>query len=121
LFFGETLLGLYTQDPEVIKFGMIRLTVIMSTYITAGMMDVMSNELRAVGYSLAPVIIAIVGVCGFRVVWIYTVFARTRSLKILYASYPISWTVTLIAEFIVFIMFWRKLRKRESYANSSNA
>ncbi|MCR5273528.1 MAG: MATE family efflux transporter [Lachnospiraceae bacterium] len=111
LHFGDMLLGLYTDDPEVIQYGLVRMGVILTTYCTCGMMDIMSNQLRAVGFSITPVIICVVGVCGFRILWLYTVFAQNRTLDTLYYSYPISWTITMLAEFFVYLAFMIKLKK----------
>ena len=52
-------------------------------------MGVMVGVLRGMGYSFIPMAITIGFVCGFRVVWIFTVFAMFPTLEALYVSYPI--------------------------------
>ena len=39
-------------------------------------------------------IIALIGTCAFRLVWIYTVFEHVHTLEAIYISYPISWVLT---------------------------
>ncbi len=107
------LLQLYSTDPEVIQYGINRLAVICTTYFMCGMMDVMVGVLRGMGYSIAPMIVSVTGVCAIRVLWIYTVFARFRSLKTLYISYPVTWTLTFLVQLIIFLMIYRKLRKKD--------
>ena len=46
------------------------------------------------GSSVVPMIVSILGACGLRIVWIYTIFAADRTLTMLYISYPVSWIIT---------------------------
>jgi len=111
--FSPWLLQLYSTDPEVIQFGINRLAVICTTYFMCGMMDVMVGILRGMGFSIAPMIVSLTGVCVFRVVWIYTIFAHFRSLQVLYISYPATWTLTFLVQLILFLIVYRKLRSQE--------
>lgn len=109
LLFREPLLGLYTTDPEVILYGTNRLMIICTTYFLCGMMDVMVGILRGMGYAIAPMIVSLTGVCAFRVVWIYTIFAKYRTLEVLYISYPVTWTVTFVIQLIMFLVIYKRL------------
>ncbi len=111
--FSPWLLQLYSTDPEVIQFGINRLAVICTTYFMCGMMDVMVGILRGMGFSIAPMLVSLTGVCVFRVVWIYTIFAHFRSLQVLYISYPATWTLTFLVQLILFLIVYRKLRSQE--------
>ena len=106
--FGNIFLQLYSTDPEVIEYGMLRMSIICTTYCLCGMMDVMVGALRGIGRSVMPMLVTLTGVCAFRVVWIFTVFAAYRSLEVLYISYPISWAVTFLVHTCCFIFVYRK-------------
>ena len=110
--FGNKLLWLYTTEAEVIPYGMLRLSIIASLYFICGMMDVIVGSLRGIGCSLLPMFVSLTGACLFRVVWIYTIFQQFRSLKTLYISYPISWTLTFSAHLICFIVLYRRLLRQ---------
>lgn len=111
LFFADELLALYSTDVEVIAYGHLRLLYILSLYFLCGVMDVLVGSIRGMGYSIMPMIVSLIGACGLRVVWIFTVFQWFRSLEMLYISYPITWTVTLLAHFICFRYGIRKIEK----------
>ena len=102
------LLGVYTSDPEVVSFGILRLELICSTYFLCGMMEVCCGSLRGLGYSVLPTVVSLTGACGLRVVWIFTVFAIDRSLWTLYLSYPVSWGLTALAHFICFLVVLKR-------------
>lgn len=111
MIFGEKLLYIYTNNPEVVAAGMKRLRVITTTYYLCGMMDVMVGILRGLGYSIMPMIVSLVGACGLRLVWIATVFQIPEYHKIttVYVAYPITWTITFLAHIITYLIVSKKL------------
>lgn len=112
VFMGEVLLGLYSPDPEVISFGMKRIMIICTTYCLCGIMDVIVGSIRGMGAAIAPMVVSLLGVCVFRVIWIYTVFQWSRTLDTLYISYPVSWGMTAIAHLICFFIVRKQLIKK---------
>ena len=105
---GGVLLQLYSTDPAVIEYGIVRLLYISVPYFLCGMMDVIVGSVRGMGYSIMPMLVSLTGVCVFRVVWIYTIFQQHRTLETLYISYPITWTLTFVAHTICFVVAFRK-------------
>lgn len=105
------LLGIYTDNTDVIKYGIIRMMIICPTYWLCGIMDTMVGNLRGLGYSVMPMIVSLTGACGLRVVWILTLFRMDPSQKILYISYPVSWAVTALAHIICYLVVKRKFDK----------
>ena len=110
---GTHLLGIYSSDSEVLKYGMLRLEIICGTYFICGLMDCMVGSLRGLGYSVIPMIVSLTGACGFRILWIFTVFAVYRSLAVLYLSYPVSWLITAAAHMVTFKLIRRKFPKED--------
>lgn len=111
---GDKLLLLYSTEPEVIEIGLVRLSIISVFYCLCGMMDVMVGSLRGMGYSIMPMLVSLTGACLFRIVWIYTIFQEIHTLKCLYTSYPISWTLTFSVHLVCFLFVYRKLLKTNS-------
>ena len=108
---GEQLLSIYiTDSPEAIAYGMIRLSYICLPYFLCGLMDVSTGALRGMGASIAPMVISVLGVCGLRVAWIYTVFQipQFHTPQCLYLSYIVSWSATFLIQIIAFIRIYRK-------------
>ncbi len=107
---GTPLLSIYNQDPEVIAFGLKRMRIILPTYFTCGMMDVMVGQIRGIGYSIMPMIVSLTGACLFRIVWILTIFAvpQYHTLEVLYLSYPASWVLTFSIHMICYLLVRKK-------------
>lgn len=114
---GDKLLGIYITDmPEAIPYGLLRMSFLAAPYFLCGTMDVMTGALRGAGRSVSAMIITIAGVVGIRIVWIFTIFQipQFHTLRSLYFSYPISWAVTLIIEFVYFMVVTGKLKKQNA-------
>lgn len=103
-----TLLQIYTTDAEVVQIGIIRMAILCAPYFLCGIMDVMVGSLRGLGHSLIPMIVSLIGVCGMRLIWVYTLFRMNMNLGLLYASYPISWILTFAVLFVSFQVLYRK-------------
>jgi len=114
---GDKLLGIYITDmPEAIPYGLLRMSFLAAPYFLCGTMDVMTGALRGAGRSVSAMMITIAGVVGIRIVWIFTIFQipQFHTLRSLYFSYPISWAVTLIIEFVYFMVVTGKLKKQNA-------
>lgn len=96
IIFGKQLLRLFNSDPNVIAFGYQRLFWILSFEVINGTIDIISGAMRGYGESLTPALIALVCICGVRIVYIFTYFASHRSFITLMLAYPISWIITVI-------------------------
>ncbi len=110
--FHRPLLSLFTVDEQVIHYGTVRLLYVCLPYFLCGVMDVMVGILRGLGYSFVPMVISIGGVCGFRVLWILTIYPLFRQLQTIYLSYPITWSVTALIQAICLLFIIHKLQKR---------
>ena len=106
--FRRQLVGIYTSDQAAIDAGSIRLVVLGALYFTNGLQHMLTGVMRGHGYSILPTCITLMGICGFRVIFIYTYFAAHHTPEVLYASYPISWVLTIAAQLICYF----SLRKR---------
>ncbi|MEE1066260.1 MAG: MATE family efflux transporter [Acutalibacteraceae bacterium] len=110
-FFGPQILTVFSTDAEVIELGMIRLRLFAVTYIINSALDVTTGQMRGLGKSVIPMIVTMVGVCGLRILWVFTVFPQHRSLFMLYFSYPVSWFITGSVLVVMYAITFRKILK----------
>lgn len=115
LFFGRPLMRIYTDNPEVIEAGMVRMSVIAFTYFLCGTMDVLVGLLRGLGSSVTPMIVSLIGVCGSRFLWLGTVFQMEsfHTPFTIFLSYPISWIITIAVHTICFFILKSKVIPKE--------
>lgn len=107
--FGRELLGIYSDEADVITYGMARLGVVAATYFLCGVMEVVAGSVRGMGYSVLPMLVSLAGACVFRILWIFTIFQWKHTLFVLYISYPISWILTITAHVVSYLLVRRKV------------
>ncbi len=115
--FADPLLNLYAPGVEKAiarENGLLRLQITTLTYFLCGIMEVMTGILRGMGCSITPMIIAMIGACGFRVFWVIVIFPIEyfHNMLWLYISYPISWGLTALAMFIALLPVYKRLKRR---------
>lgn len=97
LLFSNQLLRIYQpNDMDAVGYGLIRLTIIASTYFLCGNYEAIMSALRGIGSAWAPTIIALISVGGVRIMWIYTIFQKHHTLQTLYVSWPLTWITSII-------------------------
>lgn len=108
---GRPLLSIFSTDPEVIHWGILRMEVLFTTYFLCGIMDVVSGALRGLGHSIGPAVVTLLGVCVLRVVWVFFIFPLNRSMANLMLSYPVSWTITAAVNGAYLFWICRKMSR----------
>lgn len=118
LLFRVPLLRFYIKPGEaaqaaVLAAGVARVMIIGRFQWLGGLMETACNSLRGLGKSMNPTVTTLVGACGLRVVWIYTVFARAGTIRSLYWSYPVSWFLTLAVHLVFLYLARRALQAHQ--------
>lgn len=92
--FGRQLISLFNSNPEVIAWGLQRMRIVFLTYFIFNIQDVFGGVLSGMGHSVLNTAIMILGICGFRILWIFFALPHNNTLGFLMLSYPLSWVVT---------------------------
>ncbi|MDO5398296.1 MAG: MATE family efflux transporter [bacterium] len=109
---GENVLRFYTTEPVVMEIGLLRMKYCLLMQFVSVFMDVFSGSLRGLGYSMIPALISLASSCGFRLLWVYAVFPKSRTFTTLVQSYPISWVIGSAGMVIAYFIVSRLLLRR---------
>jgi len=105
------LLGIFSTDPEVVRLGAYIMIWIVPFNAVLMPMQIFGGAMRGTGYSVMPTAITSVCICLFRILWIIFVVSRFHTLEMLLLCYPISWCLTAVVFFVIYLRGnW--LRKR---------
>ena len=127
-FFRGDIAALFVDsaDPEfdIIIAAVVEWTgTMLATYFLQGAMNAVLGTVRGLGYSLAPLILNILGTCVTRTVWVYLVFPleRFHTFSGLALLYPVSWTASALLLAVIAVVAFRKIGrlKRELDAKES--
>jgi len=111
--FAPQVVGLFNNDPEVIKFGiplMLITTLGLTAYIPS---EIYLGCSRGMKHALAPTLINMAAICLPRFIWIWTVFPSHRDVTVLYLCYPISWLISSISQAVYFYCIRGKMKRAE--------
>lgn len=108
---GDFLMSMFTSDAAVREIGSQLLHFMVPTFLTYIVIEIFSGALRGVGDAWMPMLIAGVGICSVRILWI--TFGLSHFPTIIGAAfcYPLSWVLSTIA-FIIYYCRFSKLSKR---------
>lgn len=94
--FGPFLLGMFTNDANVIAIGYSMMKVIVPTYFTFLFIEIFSGTLRSEGLVAVPTLITIFGVCVLRIAWVKIIIPH-GTIEQICACYPVTWIASAIA------------------------
>lgn len=109
--FSEEIVKFFSDDAEVILIGADRMRLVLPFFFFCSLMDVAASQIRGMGKSFEPMVISLIGACGLRIFWVFFILPLDRTLVNLYWSYPVSWTVTFFAQFIMYFILKRRMIK----------
>ena len=106
--FRVPLLSVFTNDAEVVAAGEIRLKMLSFAYCLSAFMDNATAACRGLGKTAAPTVMVMLGTVGFRILWLYTVFAHFGTLQSLYLLYAFAFVLTAIPLNLYYFALYRR-------------
>lgn len=111
--FSDPLMAIFTTDEEAIRIGKTIIFFSVFPDWIFGIEDVLCGAIRGLGFSTITMAVSVIGVCGIRVGWVFTMFPKNPTVPGLYSCYPISWTVTAAFLLICFFVCRNRAFRRE--------
>lgn len=105
----QLFIQIYTTDEAVIAYALVRMTHVLTFEFLASFHEIVGSGLRGIGYSLLPAVLTTIGSCGFRIIWVYTVFKKFNSFSMLMNVYPVTWAMTGAMMLIAYILVQRRI------------
>jgi len=97
----EPLARIMSTDPVVLDYCKTIMFNIGALYFMCGVMETLAFSMRALGKSITAMAIAIIFMVVFRIIWLFAVFPLNPVFEMIYYLYPISWTLSIIAQIIL--------------------
>ncbi|MCQ2459934.1 MAG: MATE family efflux transporter [Ruminococcus sp.] len=106
--FAEPLIGIYTTDPDVIRYGAIFMHWIIFSIIVYSIGNNLISAMIAAGDSMIPTLIKLSTYVGLRILYLFIIgkfFTGTATTVSL--AFPISWTVGAASLYIYYKTIWK--------------
>ena len=102
-------------NQAAIDVGIIRLICIVSTAPMHAMLNVNNGILQASGKPTLQMVVNLLGVCGFRGLWMMLIYPMWKTPTALYIAYPISFGLVFLVGLGLSISVLRKLKRGGSF------
>ncbi len=109
--FRIPLFMLFTKSKEIIEYANIGFLLSIPFYIFWMLSETSLGALKGLGNKRGTTIIHFSVNCLFRVLYFIFIFPLNKSFILLTLIYPISWTLSGILQFILYKVYYRKIKK----------
>lgn len=96
LMFSDFFMGIFTQDKEVMYYGIKAMKYFCPFYFLLSIMHGLGGTIRGTGKTVPPMVILLISLCLFRIVWIQFIIPKFNTIDIIYLLYPVSWFVGMV-------------------------
>lgn len=107
--FPKQVIGIFNNDPAVLKIGRTILLINTWGYLLNAFSDVLINCVKGMGRSIGPTIMNITANMLPRVLWVLLIFPMHRTIEWLYVCFPVSWLISSVGLVIYYICVRKKL------------
>lgn len=101
-------IGIFSDDPAILPFAYTRLTTVLFFQFLASSYEISGGAMRALGYSMTPTVVTILGTCVFRLLWVWAQPYFGGDFATLMAVYPITWVITGVSVVVAYFIVRRR-------------
>lgn len=102
LYFDEQLLSIFSDDPEVIKYGLMMMHTLIPMYFLLTITHALNGIIRGAGKTKVPMLVMIVCWCCMRMAWILTTVPLFNDIQFVFYGWPITWAASSLWLIIYF-------------------
>lgn len=112
-FFMPFFLQFFSQNPKVIEIGSTQAKVECLFYFVLAASHALAGVLRGKGKSVVPMVVMLMVWCVLRVTYITITVSFIPKIQVIFAAYPITWTISTI----IFALYLGITDKKERITN----
>lgn len=113
--FKHQLILLFTSDPNVIRYAMVRFNYALIVHFLCGTYEITGGALRGMNRSMVPAVISVLGTCAVRLLYVFFVFPLFNTPEVLILVYPVTWVITGISMNVAYFAARKSLFEQMEY------
>ena len=108
--FGPQILSIFTDNNQVIHYGLYMLHILAPCYIFLAISHAFSGIIRGAGITTIPMIVMISCWCVLRMAWILTSVPIFHDIGVVFMGWPITWFASALWLFLYYKKgSWKKI------------
>lgn len=100
--FGESILSIFTNEQEVIGYGLYMMRFLAPGYIFLAISHAFNGIIRGAGITTIPMIVMISCWCGLRLLWIFITVPIFQDIAVVFLGWPLTWVASALWLFIYY-------------------
>lgn len=109
--FAPKLIGFFSSEPEVIKYGVTQARTISLFYFLLATSHCLAGILRGAGKTDVPMFVMLISWCIIRISYITIAVRIIPDIRVIYWAYPLTWSISSI----IFMVYYKKSNWTTSY------
>ena len=114
----EYLSSMFTADNHVIDLSVQMFRMISPFYVLFIISEVLSGAIKGIGDTFKPMVLTLIGTCGFRIIWIVYILPKSSTVMMAILGYPVSWIISTVMFSILYFFTSRGLANFEVESTS---
>lgn len=102
--FAPTLIGFFSSEGEVIRYGVMQARTISLFYFLLAISHCLSGILRGAGKTNIPMIVMLISWCVIRISYITIMVNIVPDIRVIYWAYPLTWGISSI----IFLLYYKR-------------
>lgn len=90
------LIGLFSDTPEVVAFGVRQARVESLFYCFLGFSHAAASILRGAGHAVTPMAVMLAVWCLFRITYITLMVRWFQDITVIFTAYPVTWSISTV-------------------------
>ena len=115
LVFSRQIIGFFTEDEEVIAYGVMAVQSLAPGYMLLSVIHDLAGTIRGSGHTVPPMVIILISLCLYRIAWIRLAAPLFDTIRGVYLVYPTSFLLgALLMSLYAAFGNWRDTGARSS-------
>lgn len=106
-FYIASIAALFTHDKDAIDMTIFLMRIIAPFYIFYMFSEIFGGAVRGMGNTFYPMLCSLIGICIFRLSWIFFILPGNKELGMVIYAYPWSWIIIAFLHFISYIYYYK--------------
>ena len=102
--FSGSLIRLFNKDPEVVRYGVGMMHIILPLYFTLGINSVYCGVVRGYGHSRAVMLISLFSMVFLRQIYLHVAMNIFHSINVVNYGYPFAWAICALLIYTYYLI-----------------
>lgn len=96
--YGDKILGIFSPDAEVIRYGLVTMSLMLPFYFTLVVHQILMGTFRGAGKTMVSMMIGVGNMCVLRMIYIKLLVPYFPSYEAVLWCYPVTWITTMLMD-----------------------